>query len=276
MSSNANIPSATPDSSQTAPTLPSLLWTYAYAYTAAHDFTVSDQIMTDDYALHMGTHALRGRIEQYQPATQRQYKQYPTLGFTVHRLVCNGDRASLHFTEHGRSIHGDKAASWQGVSLYRWNGARLTECRVEQDYYSRAHQLSTGEPRPVGSPGIDPWSDPVVPEDPSVLARAHDWLESGQWLSEPRLHWDDGTGRAQLEGATTTLLDAFSSGRTVAFHARVHGTYTGGLSGTDDLIGSTAQLYVTGIVDEGLGSAGSWHSGVLVSDRHSMLKRLHA
>ncbi|MGW0630577.1 nuclear transport factor 2 family protein [Streptomyces sp. NPDC002758] len=252
-----------------APMLRELLRIYAYAYTAAHDFSVSDRIMVDDYVLHMGTYSLSGRHEQYQPATQRQYEQFPTLGFTVHRLICNGDRAALHFTEHGHSVRVGALASWQGVSLYRWNGEQLTECRVEQDYHSRARQLATGVPQPVLPPGIDPWSQPDVPADVEAEARVRDWLEKGDWVTDPRPNWDDGNCRPQWAASTTHVLDLFSAGGAVAFHACLTGVYTGGLPDSNQFIGSEAELFVTGIVDTTKG-----FTGTLVSDRHSMLRRL--
>lgn len=258
---------STPETSR--PTLEQLLWRYSYAYTAAHDFAVSDQIMTDDYALHMGVHSLRGRREQYQPATERQYRQYPTLGFTVHRLVTNGERAALHFTEHGRSIHGGRAAAWQGVSLYRWNGRQLTECRVEQDYYSRKHQIDTGEPLPVGSPGIDPWSAEPAAEDSTIAPCVTSWLKSGAWLSDPGPRWDDGTGRARWMGSGTEILDLFTAGATAAFHVYLVGRYAGGIAGAEQWVGEPADLFVTGIVDVGEGITGQ-----LVTDRRSMITRL--
>lgn len=262
--SPANGESAAPHVSPLA----ELLRTYSYAYTAAHDFAVSDRIMVDGYVLRMGTHTVRGRNEEYQPATRRQYGQFPTLGFTVHALVSNGERAALHFTEHGRSTRTGGLASWQGVSLYRWNGERLTECRVEQDYYARRSQLDSGIPRPVLPPGIDPWSGGDVPADQQAAGRVRDWLESGHWTADPSPAWDDGTDRPRLTDASTEVLDLFSAGSRAAFHVRLAGTYAGGLPGTDDLAGATAELYVTGIVD----AAG--FAGTLISDRHGMVRRL--
>lgn len=251
------------------PTLAHLLWTYAYAYTAAHDFAVSDRIMADDYVLHMGTHTLRGRREEYQPATRRQYRQYPTLGFTVHRLVTNGERAALHFTEHGRSVHDGRAASWQGVSLYRWNGRLLTECRVEQDYHSRMRQLESGEPLAVASPGIDPWSTEAVPDDATAEERVREWLESGAWVTDPEPQWDDGSARARWVAPGTEILDLFSAGAAVGFHVRLAGRYAGGVYGSERWTGRTADMFVTGIVD-----TGERITGQLISDRHSMMRRL--
>ena len=148
--------------------LAALLRRYAFAYTAAHDFDVCREIMVDDYVLRMGDAELRGRDDHYVPATRKQYRQFPGLGFTVHELVLGEDRAAFHFTEHGRStLHGG-CASWQGISLYRWNGERLVECRVEQDYHGRRTQQRLGVAQPVRPAGIDPWTAPPVPPAPEA------------------------------------------------------------------------------------------------------------
>ncbi|MDM3973533.1 nuclear transport factor 2 family protein [Mycobacterium marseillense] len=110
-----------------------MLRRYAYASTASHDVNVCPQIITDDYVLRMGGHTLQGRDGAYIVASQRQFRQFPTLGFTVHDLVLGEDRAALSFTEHGYSVRYGVGSAWNGVSLYRWDGRRLTECRVEQD-----------------------------------------------------------------------------------------------------------------------------------------------
>ena len=275
-----------PQGSRPSP-LAELLRTYSYAYTAAHDFSVSDRIMIDDYVLLMGDHLIRGRKEEYQPATQRQYDQFPALGFTVHRLVCNGERASLHFTEHGRSRLTGGLAAWQGVSLYRWDGERLTQCRVEQDYHSRRMQLAAGVPVPVLPPAADPWSGGDTAADPRTCSCVRAWLESNAWLADPGPARDDGSAAPRFAEPSTEILDLFSAGTEAAFHVRLTGTYAGGLPGTGELTGRRASLYVAGIVDTtqvadhrqasaARQGADSSLPGVLISDRHGMLRRLRA
>lgn len=254
--------------------LASLLRTYAYGYTASHDFTVCDAIMVDDYVLHMNTFSLRGRDEQYKPATAKQYRQFPGLGFTVHGFVSNGDRAALHFTEHGRSVVSGAAASWQGISLYRWDQERLTECRVEQDYFSRAEQQRSQVPLPVGPPALDPFMSPDLPVTPHAEDAVHAWLGSSRWLSDPDVTWDDATPnapRALLADPSSHVIDLFSAGDTVAFHAKVSGTYAGGLGAEHDTLrGRAADLYATGLVQVVDGRV----RGHLISDRHTLLRRL--
>ena len=55
----------------------------------------------------------------------------------------------MRFSEHGASArHDGAAASWTGLGLYQWNGTRLEENYVEQDYLSRRRQLAGGGPAP--------------------------------------------------------------------------------------------------------------------------------
>lgn len=256
--------------------LATLLRRYAYGYTANHDFAVCDEIMVDDYVLHMNTFSLRGRDEQYKPATAKQYGQYPGLGFTVHGFVSNGHRAALHFTEHGRSIVSGTSASWQGISMYRWDHKRLTECRVEQDYFSRAAQQRSGEPVPVSPPALDPFMTP----DASASAQAEEivraWLESSQWFEDPQVSWDDaipGSPRTRLRDPVSRVIDLFSAGTHVGFHVAVSGTYAGGLGDEHDALQSVhAELYATGLVEV----IDERTAGHVVSDRHTFLRRLAA
>ncbi|MRK02829.1 nuclear transport factor 2 family protein [Aeromicrobium sp. S22] len=256
--------------------LAGLLRTYAYGYTASHDFSVCDQIMVDDYVLHMNAFSLRGRDEQYKPATAKQYRQFPGLGFTVHGFISNGERAALHFTEHGSSVLSGTSASWQGVSMYRWDHERLTECRVEQDYFSRAAQQQSGVPLPVSPPAMDPFM--AGDEDPSPHTEdvVRTWLESSRWLDDTEVRRDDGhadTPRARIADPSSRVLDLFSAGPHAAFHVLVSGTYAGGLGEAhDELRGVQGELYATGLVQVVDGRP----RGHVVTDRHTYLRRLAA
>lgn len=237
--------------------LAALLRRYAYAYTAAHDFSVCREIMVEDYLLRMGEFEIRGRDEQYIPATRKQFRQYPGLGFTVHDLVLGPERAALHFTEHGRSLVHGGCASWQGISLYRWDGTRLVECRVEQDYHARRGQQRGGEPHPVATAALDPWTGPPAPPDTAVEAVARTWLTGDGLLEAPPGSLDDEAvappRRMLLTDPRTEVLDLFSAGDRVAFHTITRGGYAGGLDGCDHLRGEPASLYATGMltIDDG-------------------------
>jgi predicted ester cyclase len=255
--------------------LAALLRRYAFAYTAAHDFAVCREIMVDDYVLRMGDFEIRGRDDQYIPATQKQYRQYPGLGFTVHELVLGEDRAAFHFTEHGRStLHGGET-SWQGVSLYRWNGERLVECRVEQDYHGRRTQQRNGIPHPVRAAGLDPWTSPATPADPEVDAVARQWLLGGGLAGAPIGALDDERDaparRLLLSAPRTDVLDLFSAGPRVAFHTLTTGVYAGGLENRDHLRGRQATVYASGLLTVADGRVTDVHA---VTDRLAAERRL--
>jgi predicted ester cyclase len=253
-----------------------LLRRYSYAYTASHDLDVCPQIMTDDYVLRMGEYTISGRDEAYIPATQRQFRQFPTLGFTVHDLVLGEDRAALWFTEHGYSILHGVASSWSGVSLYRWNGKRLTECRVEQDYYSRRSQQLSGQPTPVVSPALDPWGGRPNGPDATTEEVSRDWLNQNGIANTPAGALDDEHGsaaqRMALDEPQVTVLDLFTAGVRAAFHVRIDGSYSGGLNGQDHHIGCRASLYASGLLTV---THGRISGARIVTDRLSAERRMH-
>jgi predicted ester cyclase len=221
--------------------LAALLRRYSFGYTAAHDFAVCRELMVEDYVLRMGEHEVRGRDSAYVPATEKQYRQYPGLGFTVHELVLGADRAALRFTEHGRSVLHGGGAAWSGISLYRWDGERLVECRVEQDYSSRRTQQGTGRAHPVEAPGIDPWTVDPSPADAATDAAVRAWLAAGGLAEAPLGSLDDEhtarPDRFRLDDATTTVLDLFTAGDRAAFHVLTEGTNDG----------RRASLYASGL-----------------------------
>ncbi|MCF1592588.1 nuclear transport factor 2 family protein [Streptomyces muensis] len=262
-----------------------LMRRYAFAYTASHDFSQLASLMVDDYVLRMGEHEIHGRDTAYRAATQRQFDQFPGLGFTVHRLVTNGERLALVFTEHGASRrHGGRLAAWRGVSLYRWDGTRLLDCRVEQDYFARRRQLTDGVPDPVGAPGHDPWSTPIEPENPAALESVLDWLRAGGLDRAPIDRLDDGSlgaaalARPVLTDARHTVLDAFSAGALVPFAVRVDGVYDGGLPELDERRGTPASLYCTGVAEHRVDGGGGRRASVrlieAVTDRAGLVRRL--
>lgn len=254
------------------PPLATVLRDYAYGYTAAHDFSVSNRIMVPDYVLHMGPITLRGRGGEYQTATRRQFEEFPGLGFTVHRFVTNGDRAALHFSEHGRSEKTGTSAVWEGISLYRWDGRSLTECRVEQDYHSRRRQLGSGvatEPKP---PALDPWAHSQAEASAGTDSAVRRWLGKPGWRrGGAGLVVDDGTEQLVLEQERTEILDLFTAGDTAAFHVLLSGAYAGGLEGCEDRAGTPADLYATGIVRV---TPDRRVHGQIITDRLSARRRL--
>jgi predicted ester cyclase len=252
-----------------------LMRRYSFAYTATHDFAVCDQVMVDDYVLRMGEHVIRGRDSAYKPATARQYRQFPGLGFSVHELICNGERAALHFSEYGWSVLARAHCSWSGVSLYRWDGHRLLECRLEQDYYARRRQLETKVPDEVGCPGWDPWMTPIerpVQENETLV---REWLHADGLSKSPDGALDDerwvGSCRARLALDHVDVPDLFSAGEKVVFQAVMRGRYAGGLTNLDAHIGTPAEIYATGIVTVRDGTVGDVRA---ITDRLGLEKRL--
>src|SRR5690348_10154031 len=160
--------------------LVTLMRRYCIDYTARHDLSVCDDIMDPGYTLHMGTHDLAGRDDAYKPAAAAQFRQFPGLCLTVSEIVCSGDRLALRFTEHGASVRHDGAlAAWGGVGLYRWDGQRLLENYVEQDYFARRLQLAGDGPDPVEPPAVAPWDTRSVPADLAAEAVVRGWLADG-------------------------------------------------------------------------------------------------
>lgn len=258
--------------------LSKLLQRYCFAYTAVHDFSVADQIMADDYTFYMGEHVFTGREAAYKPAAERQFKAYPGLGFAVHDFFSNGDRCAMVFSEYGHSIQYDTNTAWHGVSLYRWNGERLTECRIEQDYYARRRQLLTKTPDPVDQPAYAPWTGKVEKADPSTEAAVTSWLQDGGLLKSPLGALDDervapSVARVRLRDAQTEVTDIMSAGKRAAFQIKMTGRYDGGLQELSGHEGVEAVLYATGFADAENGVVGNVKS---VTDRYTMERRILA
>ncbi|HKT72246.1 MAG TPA: nuclear transport factor 2 family protein [Steroidobacteraceae bacterium] len=254
-----------------------LMQRYCFAYTATHDFSVADQIMVDDYTFYMGESVFVGREAAYKPAAERQFQAYPGLGFTVHDFFSNGDRCAMYFSEFGHSIKFQTDVAWHGVSLYRWDARRLTECRIEQDYYGRRRQLESKRPDPVGQPAYAPWTAAVRAADASSERVASAWLHDGGLLKSEAGSLDDeqvapsAKARVQFRDARTEILDILSAGLRVAFQVRIDGNYEGGLKQLAGREGVKAQLYATGIADLANGAVVRVRA---VTDRYNMERRI--
>ena len=250
----------------------SLMRTYSFAYTANHDFGVCASIMVDDYELRMGPHWIVGRDGGYRKATQRQYDQFPGLGFIVHDVVTNGERVALRFSEHGHSEYADADAVWAGISMYQWDGSRLVSCWVEQDYFARRRQLRTGVANQIEAPGMDPWSTGVEPANPASEAIVRAWILGGgiddSVAGSLDDEWCSPVERASLLVRDTTIDDIFSAGNRVAFHVSEVGETNVG-AGTNMEVTSVTR-YLSGIAQVD----GSSISARVVTDRLSIAKQL--
>lgn len=251
---------------------------YCIDYTACHNLSVCDDIMEPDYTLHMGGHDVAGRDDAYKPAAARQFTQFPGLGLTVNELVLNGDRLALRFSEHGASArHGGALASWAGIGLYRWNGTRLTENYVEQDYFGRGRQLRTGIPDQVEAPAIAPWDAVVQPSNPAREALVRDWLGRSDPSAVDAIIVDDSPFGPPVQRLISTdeivVNDIFSAGDSVAFHAVQIGSITHGDHEFASAAGIPALLHLAGVVTT---SANAILGGRVVRDRLGLMRRLAA
>jgi predicted ester cyclase len=245
-----------------------LMRRYCIDYTARHDLSVCDDIMDPGYALHMGTHDLAGRDEAYKLAAAAQFRQFPGLCLTVSEIICSGDRLALRFTEHGASVKHDGArAAWAGIGLYRWDGQRLLENYVEQDYLARRRQLAEGRPDPVEPPAVAPWDARSLPADLAAEEAVRAWLDAGD-LSPVTA--DDGRPPQRLIApARTDISVLFSAGPRVAFHAAQYGE----LTAEDPRFAADGEafVHVAGVVRV---EDGRVAGGRVIRDRLGLLRRL--
>lgn len=257
------------------PLLAERLRRYSFAYTAAHDPNVCDDIMVEDYTLYMGEFVISGRDATYKPAAIKQLRQFPGLGMSVHDLLITPQRAALQFSEYGRSALTGTIAAWTGISMYHWDGDRLQDCRVEQDYYSRRAQLQSGQPNPVDRPAHDPWAVPIEDPDPDVERATRDWLAAGGLAGLEIGRMDDepsaAPARIVLDRPTYRILDCFAGARRAAFHVTGQGRVAGWPDGSVERLGLPCLVYYSGIavVDNG-----SVTSARVISDRLAAERRL--
>jgi hypothetical protein len=233
-----------------------LMKKYCIDYTNSHDQSIYDEIMEPDYIVNINGMQLE-RSTTYAASVEQLFGMCPGLGLVVHRFVLNGDRLCMYFSEH-TAMPGPRGATlccWRGIGLYQWNGTRLTENFVEQDYVAMQAQLATGEAHPLIPPHIDPWTttEPVAPDaEAEAVVRA--WLERGD-LSDAADHEIDdartGATYTQVIDATSlTVNDLFSAGSSVPFHVTWTGTYRGGLGeAVDGHIGDAMALTAVGIAE---------------------------
>lgn len=230
-----------------------LMKRYVVDYTNSHDQGETKAIMVPDYILRMGPHFVEGRDSQYYTATRKQMDQFPGLGLTVHEIWTSGERLLMRFSEHGASNkHGGNLTSWSGIGLYKWNGEALTFNSVEQDYYSRARQLRSGQPNPVESPAIAPWDTVAEEPSPANETIVRNWLDSGLVSETDNVLCDDEwagfpVGRI-VNQKSITINDLFSSGHNVAFHVSQHGTLLPDFADEPGWEGRDVTLHIAGTV----------------------------
>jgi hypothetical protein len=247
-----------------------LMRKYCIDYTNSHDQSLYDEIMEPDYVVHISGFDLP-REAGYRQAVVDIFRRAPGLGLVVHEFVLNGDRLCMRFSEHGSmpTDDGRRLACWRGIGLYKWNGHRLTENYVEQDYLSAHRQLATGIPHELDPIHLDPWvGTEAVPADEDAEETVRAWLAKGDLLAADRHRVDDSlTDGPVVDFNEVSVDDLFSAGNRVAFHVVARGPYRGGVDDVPaDCVGQDATLHVAGIAS--VGSAGG------VDDVHAVTTRM--
>ena len=197
-------------------------------YFNRHDAAAARAFCAPEYVLSIGDLVLAGRDDGWLPAVDTQFRAWPGMGMTVHATLNGGDRAAVWFSEHGMSQ--GRAAVWSGVAIYRAAGGWLTGCVAQEDYFTRRRQVKSGRCDPLDPPCAAPWDEPPGIPDPQAEAAVLEWL-AGDW-PRPGVVTDDEhlTGEALVFAVERVVRsEMFSVGGRVAFHARLEGTYLGGL-----------------------------------------------
>lgn len=231
-----------------------LMRLYCIDYTNSHDQSWYPEIFEDDYVVNINGLRLV-RDESYGPATKRLFDEAPGLGLVVHEFVLNGDRLAMRFSEHASMPNGDGSRSltcWAGIGLYKWNGRRLTENYVEQDFLSRRRQQRSGVSDALEPPHLDPWVDTQpVATDATVEANALSFVRRGDFTDAARVEIDAGDSDTPIVVAPDDVVvnDIFSAGDRVAVHATLTGPYVGGIDRLPaSAIGQVASLPVAALL----------------------------
>lgn len=251
---------------------------WVVAYFNGQSDAAAREFIAPEYALEIGDHLFDGRDTQWLPAVAQQFAQFPGMGMTVHQVLAGSgdkaDRVALWFSEHGASGGpGGPVAVWSGVGIYRASGERLVGCCAQEDYTTRSRQLRSGSCDPVDAPAPAPWDTLPLGANPAAEAVVRDWLQRAWPQAESQVRVDDEhlTGiRLDFEVQATEVVDLFSSGKDVAFHARQRGRYRGGLHGVP-VRERLELLHVNGIVRV---EGGAVCAGRVIRDRGGLKARL--
>lgn len=232
-----------------------LMRRYCIDYTNSHDQSIYPEIFVDDYTVNINGVAL-DRDTAYGPLVEQLFAEAPGLGLTVHELVLNGDRLCMRFSEHAAmpTREGRRVAAWRGIGLYKWDGQRLVENFVEQDFLGRRAQLATGEPDELEPAHLDPWMSTVpTPADPDAeeagrAAVLADALHTARWAQIDDLVGSE-VQPLVVSPDEVTVNDVFSAGRRVAVHATLRGRYRGGIDRLGhDALGQDTTLQVAALL----------------------------
>ena len=253
-----------------------LLRRWVVDYFNAHNPSAAREFIHPDYSLEIGDVVFAGRDQQWLPAVDEQMRRFPGLGMTVHEVVTTSDQVALWFSQHGAQDGANgPVAVWSGVAIYQCRNGQMLGCVAQEDYLTRTRQLKSGVPDPVEPPAPAPWDAAPQAQDPEAERIVQQCLISSWPSAEPRLRCDDEhlTGdRLMFEVDSVEVLKLFSSGQTVAFHARQHGRYQGGLAGAPVNL-ARQHLVCNGIVQV---QNGEVIRGRVIRDRIGLRARLRA
>lgn len=248
-----------------------LMRRYVEEYTNAHDLEVCDEIFHPDYRIHIGGTTLE--FDGYREMVRDAFGRFPDLQLVVHRLVSNGDRLAMHFSEYATSpAHENRQAVWEGVGLYRRApDGRLIENYVEQDFYGRRVQLASDDA--VSVPRQDPsvWATPDVAPDEITERAVHAWVETRNEGGDSGEHSRIAIDQV-LAGSAMQVRDLFSAGGRFGVRLSVRGDYVGELYGVPEhKQGSAVALDAVAIGRIENGRVAALH---LISDRFGLQSRL--
>jgi hypothetical protein len=167
----------------------------------------------------------------------------------------------------------DADSVWGGVSLYRWDGSRLTSCLVEQDYFARRRQLMTRVANPVETPAIDPWTVSVNAPSTADEEAVKRWVRDGgidaSDVGTLDDEWCGPRERYVLDVHESLIDDIFSAGSRVAFHVTQSGPLVSG-PGVPASPRETYTRHAAGIADVSSGSV----VARIITDRIELSKDL--
>lgn len=254
-----------------------LMRRYVNDYVNRHDFSVISQFMADDYTLRTGGATISGRDGFYRDAVAKQLSQFPGLIFTLHEIHHCGNSVAMRFTEHGASTrHAGRAAAWPSIAIYKVRGGMLAECTIEQDYFSRRHQLESGIPVIVDPPAIAPWD--TVEQAPNTAAElvVRRWLEQASFTAAGRVQIDDARATGEvakiIDDPTFEFLDIMSAGNHVAFHAMQRGLLAADFTdGSSTPSGTPVCMHLSGLIEV---RDDTVHAGNIIRDRWGLYRRL--
>lgn len=207
---------------------------WAEDWLEAADPAVCDDLLAEDYSLAISGTVLGGpdgggRDGYVRATVDGLLRPFPGATLAVHELVATDDAAGGLMTWRGTTPDG-VPASWRVVAMFRAGDGRLTVSHCEEDYLARRRQLKDGTADDVPPVEDDPWSTPAVAPDPSAEDVVRAWLAAGD-LTAAAL--DDGRPGEdpRLDDVAVEVLELFSAGSRVVFHAVLRGRYAGGLAG---------------------------------------------